>query len=757
VTVQTIKRDLLSSVVVTLVAIPLCLGIALACGVPLFSGILSGIIGGIVVGILSESQLSVSGPAAGMIAVVIGSIAKLGSFELFLFALMVAGVIQIICGACRVGFIANFVPANVIQGLLAAIGILIILKQLPLAFGYYSQTAALDHTLKNAEETLNIQWVVSAFHHINLTALLVALVSIAMLIVWEKKLPKFSKVFPAAILVVLVAIGINTLFKLFAPNYALQTVHLVNLPVNDSWTSFLAQFKHPAFSQFKNVDVYIYGLMIAIVASLESLLNIEAVERLDEKHRYTSRNRELVAQGVGNFFSGLLGGLPITSVIVRSSVNINAGAKTKLSSIFHGIILILSITVMAKYLNMIPLAVLAAILIFTGFKLASVSLFKSAYKEGVRYFIPFVVTVIAIVFANLLLGILIGLFVSLMFILHNNSKNGFTSVYETHTYGKVLRIILPQEVTFLNKASMIEALNEIPENTKVIIDAKVTDYIDNDILGVIKEFQERQAVDKHILLNLIGFKDHYEIKNQTRFINATTYDIQQSLTPDSVLKLLMEGNKRFIHGTPIHKDYQQQIIATSKSQHPIAVIVSCIDSRVPVELVFDLNLGDVFVARVAGNVANIDIVGSVEFACKVACAKLIVVLGHKGCGAIKAACDHFQLGNITQLVEKIQPAIDMEEKQNPLMPRSSDEFVNNVVRNNVEVTKHFLYEKSDVLRELIAEGDIKMVGAVYDIHSGVVQFDSMTVEEVPAAIIKNKSSPELVSGYAKQTTGLESI
>ena len=721
-----IKSDFLSSIVVTLVAIPLCLGIALACGVPLFSGILSGIIGGIVVGIISQSSFSVSGPAAGMVAIVIAAIAQLGSYELFLLALIIAGLMQIVSGILRIGFIANFVPTNVIQGLLAAIGILIIVKQIPLALGYYADPNKLQYSLKAAEETFDFHTLLSIFHHLNITATLITIVSLAILLSWEKIFPRITRIIPSAIVVVIVAILINKVCNTVDPQIALNgSSHLVNIPMSNTLSEFFSQFKHPDFSGIYNSNIYLYAFMLAAIASLESLLNVEAIEKLDKKNQYTSRNRELVAQGLGNMCSGFLGGLPITSVIVRSSVNINAGAKTKLSTILHGILLLISVTLIAHYLNMIPLAALAAILIHTGYKLSSVTLFKTAYRQGIRYFIPFLVSVIAIVFSNLLLGILIGLSVSIAFILQYNSKNGVITVNEAHTSGNVLRLILPQQVTFLNKASIIETLNKLPTHSKVTIDANSTDYIDNDILGVIEEFKEHQAQNKNILLNLIGFRNHYDIKDEVKFINATTYDVQMSLSPDSVLKILIEGNKRFINNTPIHKDFKQQMTATALSQHPIAVVLSCIDSRVPVELIFDVTLGDIFVTRIAGNIGNLDIAGSIEYACKVANAKLIVVLGHKECGAIKAACDHFKLGNITQLIEKINPAIDQEKENRHYhdCTSSNTAFVTHVTRNNVELTQKYLYETSEVLRSLLHEQKIKMIGAMYDVQSGVVEFE----------------------------------
>lgn len=715
---KTIKNDLLASIVVFLVAVPLCLGISLATGASLFSGILSGIIGGIIVGFLSDSPLSVSGPAAGMIAVVVATISQLGSYEAFLLALAVAGLLQMLSGVFRLGFVADFVPTNVIQGLLAAVGILIIIKQLALAVGYSPDL----NTLKTAEESWQFSAIYSILQDINLGACIIAFVSLMILIFWEKLLPKLSKILPAAVFVILVSISLNQLFKLFIPELYLNSLHLVNIPVSENLKQFIGQFQHPDFSAFKNLDVYIYAVVLAMVASLESLLNLEAVEKLDSKHRYCSRNKELIAQGAGNLVAGLLGGLPITSVIVRSSVNINAGANSKVSTISHGFLLLLSLTLIAQWLNYIPIPALATILIYTGYKLAKPAVFQAAYREGLRYFLPFLVTIIAIVFTSLLIGIIVGLVISLLFILYNNSQSGFTAVDELHPSGELLRLILPQQVTFLNKAAIVEELNRIPPYAKVIIDAKSTDYIDIDILGVIMDFQSFQAPDKKILLNLEGFKSHYAIKNQVKFIHATTYDVQTALEPDMVLTILKEGNKRFVKNTPIHRDYKQKIIATSASQHPVAVILSCIDSRVPVELIFDMSIGDVFVTRVAGNVANLDILGSIEFACQVAGAKLIVVLGHKQCGAIKAACDHVQLGHLTQLVDKIKPAIQMETETVSDRTSQNEIFLDNIIRNNVNVAKNYLFEQSEILKTLINNKKIGLVGGIYDIHTGIVEF-----------------------------------
>ena len=720
---STLKQDILASITVALVAIPLCLGIALACHVPLISGIISGIVGGIVVGFISQSKVSVSGPAAGMVAVVISIIAQLQSYELFLMALTIAGLIQIAAGVLKGGFIANYVPTNVIQGLLAAIGILIIVKQIPIAIGYYAEPNALALSLKEAEQNLDISYLMNTLSHIHALAIIISVVSVLILLNWEKYLPKIAKIFPASVVVIVVAVIINECIGIFMPSLSLHQSMLVNIPIKESLSEFLKQFKHPDFTQLHNTAIYTSALMIAAIASLETLLNLEGIEKIDKSHRYTSRDRELIAQGAGNIVCGLIGGLPITSVIVRSSVNIYAGAKSKLSTILHGFILLISIALLGKSLNYIPLSALAAILIHTGYKLANVTLFKKAYSEGYRYFLPFLIATIAIIFTNLLTGIFIGLTTSIVFILYYNSKNGLLIVNEKYPSGSVLRFILPQQITFLNKAAIVNALNKIPQKAKIVIDANSTTYIDNDVLNVIKDFKEEQAPEKNILLNLTGFKDHYDIKNQIKFINATTRDVQKSITHQAALKILIEGNKRFIHNTPIHKDFQHHMHATAQSQHPIAVILSCIDSRVPVEIVFDLSLGDLFVVRIAGNIANLDIIGSIEFACQIAQTKLVIILGHKECGAIKAACDDLKLGNMTQLIKKIRPAIEMEEKNKKQHEHKTD-FLDHVIANNVALTKKQILEKSELLNTLLKNDEINVVGAIYDIHTGQVVFEA---------------------------------
>lgn len=720
-----IKNDGVASIVVFLVAMPLCLGIALASGAPLFSGIIAGIVGGVVVGFLSDSQVSVSGPAAGMVAVVLAGTATLGSFQAFLLALFIAGMLQIGIGILRVGFIADYVPSTVIQGLLAAIGILIIIKQLPLAFGFSRDTADLMSAFQMAQENFSLSPLWRLIHHISWASTFITVWSIALLLVWPKLPWQICKKIPAAIMVVVSAVLFNSLFLVLWPDWALPNSHLVNVPVSNHLTELFDELPHPAFSAWSNINIYLYAGMIAIVASLETLLNLEAAEKIDPKHRYCSRNKELIAQGIGNAVSGLAGGLPITSVIVRTSVNIQSGNQSKLSTIIHGGLLLFSLIVIPTWLNKIPLAALAAILIVTGYKLASVSLFKNMYAQGKSYFAAFITTVVAIVFTNLLLGVIIGLCIGLFFILRQNSRNRFLRVKEQHASGEVLRLIFPQQLTFLNKAAIVSVLKDIPRNSRVLIDAHNTDYIDRDILEIIREFKTFQAPHKNIALNLEGIQSDYYLGNQNDFITVTTLDVQNRLTPNDILQVLQEGNQRFVNNTPIHKDFRHQISATSMEQHPIAVVLSCIDSRVPVEHIFDLTIGDVLVVRIAGNIINTDVLASIEYACEIAGAKLIMILGHRHCGAITAACDDVQLGHLSSLLTKLKPAILAEKETLTCRRGSNADFVDRVACIHVDLMQTQLYQNSDILDRLLSTGRVGLIGAMYDVATGNVVFDHL--------------------------------
>lgn len=507
----TLKHDIPSSIVVFLVAVPLCLGIALASGAPFFSGLIAGIIGGIVIGSLSNSQLSVSGPAAGLTAIVLSSITKLGAFETFLVAVVLAGVIQLILGFIKAGFIANYIPGNVIKGMLTAIGIIIILKQIPHAFGYdKTYEGQLDFLQPDGDNTMSA--LLQPLTNIHVGVTIVTLISLALLILWEKPFMKKLKVVPGALAVVIISILTNQLLAAVAPEFAITGDHLVQVPVPRSINEFTALLTFPDFTKI-NKDVIVVAFTIAIVASIETLLCIEAIDKLDPLRRNTSNDRELKAQGIGNILSGMIGGLPITSVIVRSSANMNSGAKTKLSAILHGVLILLCTLFIPGILNMIPLGALAAVLLLTGYKLAKISIFKEMFGNGKYQWVPFAITVIAVVFTDLLTGVALGLAASILSLLYGNMRNSYYFHKEDHHEGEIIRIHLSEEVSFLNKASIKRTLDHLPENSTVVIDAVETQYIDYDVLELIREFKERKAPSKNITCILSGFKSKYGITN----------------------------------------------------------------------------------------------------------------------------------------------------------------------------------------------------------------------------------------------------
>lgn len=717
-----LKFDFIAGIVVFLVAIPLCLGIALASGAPLFSGIISGVIGGVLVGSLSGSQVSVSGPAAGMAAIVLAALTQLGDFNTFLLALSFAGMLQIIIGSLRAGFMADYIPSNVVQGLLCAIGILLIIKQLPLAFTLSTDLKELQSHLLESTEGLAFNPLYDLARHINNGAAIISLISFAILIYSEKTSIQWLKGIPSPIMVVIAGIFINEAFLISHSPLAQSYSHLVNIPTHNGFTDLLSQLQYPNWSAWSNPKVYLYAFIIAAVGSLESLLNVKAGEKLDNKHRYCSKDQELLAQGVGNFTAGIIGGIPVTSVIIRTSVNIQAGSKSKLSTIFHGLFLFFAVLLIEDWLNKIPLSSLAAILIFTGYKLTKPSIYRAIYRQGMDRFIPFIATVISIVIFNLLIGILIGLAISLVYILKLNSMARLDIIKEIYPTGETNRLVLPQQITFLNKASLLAELSAIPKNSQLIIDARYSNYIDKEISELINEFQQEQAPLRQISLNLIGFKDHYDIHNYIDFLNVTTYDVQANLTPPQVLNLLLEGNLRFLHDTRIHRTTKIDIKYTAETQHPMAVVLGCIDSRVPVETIFDMSFGDLFCVRLAGNVINEDVLASIEYACHVAGAKLIVVLGHTRCGAIQASCDQVEKGHITQLLAKIKPAISAETETKDNRSSTNSEFVTRVTELNIANTLHQIYHDSEILRLMIDQETIGLVGALYDVRSGRVSF-----------------------------------
>ncbi|WP_367607488.1 bifunctional SulP family inorganic anion transporter/carbonic anhydrase [Legionella sp. W05-934-2] len=723
-----VKFDVVSSIVVFLVAIPLCLGIALASGAPLFSGIISGIIGGIVVGIISGSHVSVSGPAAGMAAVVLTAIAQLGDFQTFLLAVVFAGFIQVLIGILRAGFVAEYIPSNVVQGLLCAIGILLIIKQLPLAFSHPLEVASLKSVLKEAADGISFTSLQHIVSHLSFGAIVISVASMSILLFFDFTKNKILKAIPSPIIVVLAAIFLNGFFGQYFESLVQDQLQLVNIPQYNGYSDLISQLQFPNWSALGNAKIYFYALVIAIVASLETLLNIKAGEKLDPRKRHSSKDRELVAQGIGNISAGLIGGLPITSVIVRTSVNIDSGAHSKLSTILHGTFLLAAVLLIPRWLNKIPLAALAAILIHTGYKLSKPAIYKAIYQQGLDRFIPFIATIVGIIIFNLLAGIIIGLAISFFYILKSSSQARLNIIKETYPTGIIYRLMLPQQVTFLNKASFYAELDTLPSNSQLIIDARYTQYMDKEIIELLTDFQANEAKEKNIAINLTGFKEVYDVQDQINFIDVTTYDVQANLTPAQVLKVLKEGNYRFINDIRIHRNPKMEVTHTSKTQHPIAVILGCIDSRVPVETIFDMTFGDLFCVRVAGNVISSDVLASIEFACGVAGAKLVVVLGHTRCGAIMSACDNVKTGHITQLLEKIKPSVKAATSMDESRDSSNDSFVQQVTELNIANTLWQIYSQSDILKDKINQDEIAIVGANYDVRTGKVSFKDYSPE-----------------------------
>ncbi len=496
---KTLGSDIPSSIVVFLVALPLCLGVALASNADPFSGLIAGIIGGIVVGSLSGSNLSVSGPAAGLTAIVGAAILNMGTFETFLLSVMICGALQVLFGFLKAGVVGDYVPNSVIKGMLAAIGLILILKQFPHLIGYDADFEGDESFVQpNKENTFSA--IGNAFRYITPAAVIIGVLGLAFQFAWEKFTSNkkgFIRIIPAPLIVVAIGIAINEYFKSTGSAYAIDAKHMVSIPIAQSTNEFFSFFTHPDFSQFANSQVWITGLTLALVASLETLLSIEAVDDLDPYQRVTNKERELKAQGVGNLLSGLIGGLPVTSVIVRSSANVNAGAQSRLSTILHGALLLVCVAFIPALLNLIPKSALAAVLIFTGYKLAKPSLFKMYYKKGWDQFLPFVITIVAILLTDLLIGVVIGIAVGIFFVVRSNFK---TSVYIVHDQNRYL-FRLRKDVSFLNKPIIKNQLERVPQDASVIIDASRADFIDRDVVEVIEDFLKHAPL-KNITVEL---------------------------------------------------------------------------------------------------------------------------------------------------------------------------------------------------------------------------------------------------------------
>lgn len=722
-----LDKDIPAGVVVFLVALPLCLGIALASGAPLISGLISGIIGGVVIGFISHSGTSVSGPAASVSAVVLVAIQSLGSFEIFLVALVIAGLIQIVFGILKAGLIADYMPTSIIKGLLAAIGLILIMSQLPYAVGLEFDKSRMlnlgEDYFGKAPEMITL-----FLESFTLGAIVLSFFSVFILLFWEKTSLKNFKLLPPALVVVILGVVVNSfLFKYLAPTLYLDGIHLVNIPKIESISSFLTFPDFP--NAVANVNVWLTALTLAVIASISTLLNIEATDDLDPHKRRTPPNRELIAQGIGNTLAGLIGGIAITSVIVRSSVNISAKAETKFSTMLHGVLLLLSVLLLSNIINMIPLASLAAILLVVGYKLASVSVFRKLYKKGWNQFLPFVVTVAAILLTDVLLGVLIGTGLSIFFLLRSNYYNPFFIENAKLMQEEVIKLELSNEVSFLNKASIKKMLWSIPDDSKVVIDATFSSFVDQDVIDIIHDFQDTVAKEHNIAVRIIGLKEHYDMGEEIDFLEKQVEKVKQRSTPLEILEYLKEGSQKFMSGNIVSRRLRNKDLKDFLAPSPLAVVINCIDLREPLNMILNTEIGDLVPVRAAGNTMSEHVVQSAEIACVDQGAKLVLLMGHSENvfvqNAITAYLNQEEDSHLFPLIKDAVRSGKFSESY--LRSKDLDVLANEITLFNLDLSKQKLLDDSDLLKEKIKEGKVGIASAFFDRKTGVVDFSALYV------------------------------
>lgn len=712
---NTFKQDLSAGLVVFLVALPLCLGIALASGAPLLSGIITGVIGGIVVGFVSGSQLAVSGPAAGLTTIVASAIISLHSYETFLVCVVLAGVIQIILGLVKAGKIGLYFPSNVIKGMLAAIGIILILKQIPHAFGYDADTEG-DFAFAQADHSNTFSEITHLLSKLTPGAIIIFILSMAVLMLWDTPLFKKIKAFPSGLAVVILGVIAALVLQNAPASFNLRANSFVQIPVFSNVGDFATALKFPDFSKIANMEVLTVAFTIAFVASLETLLSIEAVDKLDPLKRSTPLNRELIAQGIGNSVAGLLGGIPLTAVIVRGATNVNSGAKTKTSAIFHGILLLVTVLLIPGIMNKIPLASLAAVLIMVGYKLAKVQLFKDMYKAGWNQFTPFIITVVAIILTDLLKGVLIGMAVSIIFILVNATKDLIYSTQKLTKNGTMQQLVLSEQVTFLNKAHLNEFFNSIKPGMSVWVDAGQTRYIEQDCLEILQDFKSRAAIE-NIPCTITGLKDHYsflEAKVEIMDEHEHNHHDHQHYNE------LFSNNRKWI-AEKLHLDVNY-FAKLNKGQSPPYLIIGCSDSRAPMEVITGAQPGEIFSHR---NIANqvipsdMNLMSVVQYAVEALKVRHIVVCGHYGCGGIRAAVAGGTQGNLDQWLSHVR---DIERTNIDELNAIADTEMRHrrLVELNVEEQIYQLKSTAIVQNALQNGQTLNLYGWVYDLSDGML-------------------------------------
>lgn len=764
---ETLPADLRAGLVTFLVALPLCLGIALASGAPPLAGIIAGVIGGIVVGALSGSSLSVSGPAAGLTTIVAAGIIKLGSYEAFLLAVAIAGLLQLGLGFARAGVIANYFPSSVIKGMLASIGLTLILKQIPHALGWDRDDEG-DLQFFQPDGATTFSEIPAALANIKPGALLLAVLALGVMILWQRPAFQRNRVLqniPGALVAVLLGTGLNQFFMSAAPNLALQVSHLVQLPVvaeNAGWGTLL---RFPDFSALTNTatlwQLFLTAATIAVVASLETLLNVEATDKIDPLHRHTPANRELKAQGVGNLISGLLGGIPVTSVIVRSTVNMSAGARTKSAAVIHGILLLGCVLLIPGLLNRIPLAALAGILLFTGYKLTKPVLYLEQWRLGWSQFLPFVITVAAVLLTDLLIGIGIGLVAGIFFILRAN----YATAYFFHREAEPgitdnIRINLADHVSFLNKASVLDILEQLPEDSVVVIDARNSSYVDHDIVEAIENFRATARL-RNIQLTFhpgrAGYAAMHDADGTSSFAGfealvqvdpsrptvgdgSATADADDSppgKTPPPPPNFarydeLFANNRRWVEQKlALSPTYFEDM---ARGQKPQFLFIGCADSRVTIDTMTGTSPGEIFVHRNIANLViptDLNMLSVLQYAVSVLKVEHVIVLGHYGCGGVKAAMQREHLGLINKWLIPIRDVMRLHMDELASLPNEHERF-RRVIELNVQEQVYNLCKTSFVQDAWGAQVGLHVHGWVYDIREGLMRDLEINVSELMA-------------------------
>ena len=710
-----LKRDIPASLAVFVVAIPLCLGIAHASGAPLITGLIAGMVGGIIVGLISNSNLSVSGPAAGLTAISLAGIQSLGSYQAFVAAVLFAGIIQLVFGFLKLGAISNYIPTTVIKGMLAAIGLILIIKQFPHLIGYDIEEMGVEEFDINQsdineayhekpeghENTFSL--LLHSLKHINSTVMAIGLFSLGFLFLWEKKIAKKVKLIPGTLVVVILGMVASLLIRISGLDIQLESDHFVNVPQILSETSSSFYFP-PDFSQVFSLGFIKVVFTIAIVASIESLLSIEAIQKIDIHRQKVRVNRELIAQGAGNIVSAALGGLPVTAVIVRGSVNQAAGAESKNSSIFHGFWIIVSVLFFTGVLNMIPLASLAAILCFTGYKLLDPGLFSFFYKKGWSQFLPFVVTIVAIVLSDLLIGVTIGLFLAGLFIIKENYNSPVLKVYDL---GPRKKIAFGETVSFLHKKKVTDALESIPPFSVVEIDGSRSKFIDEDIIDAIIEF--RKSAHLHGIEVILGG------------ISQLSDKVKLMESIDKSYERLFANNKKWVE-EKVQKDpaYFKKLTAGQKPEY---LFIGCSDSRVPANEITGTDPGEMFVHRnIANMVVNTDInlLSVLQYSVEVLNVKHVIVCGHYGCGGVKAALENQPHGLIDKWLRNIKDAYRLHMDELDAIT-DDDAKHRRMVEINVQEQVINLLKTSFVQKNIELYGFPKVHGWVYDIADGYIK------------------------------------